>query len=335
MTPSERLKHVKGISRELAKEEWPLIDLTLSQFGLRPDPNWGGGEKETYIINITGTAQDSVLLELAKHLGTASELDTVEPPTFWNQDDARVFISHLATIKEKTTELKDALAKFGIQAFVAHNDIEPTKEWQVEIEAALSTMDALVALLSPGFNESKWCDQEVGVAIGRRVPVVPVKIELDPYGLFGKYQAIQAKGENPTDVTPLIVEALIKKPQIGPKITTRLVGQLAASMSWGNSKRLMAMAITKGSTRVEIILWLCLLIPGLIYSVWRLSSRLEGCPSCGNTSLIPRTSPMAQKFLRENLPEKLVVPVELARPPSRVAQAAGKSLGRLVGRILK
>lgn len=93
--------------------------------------------------------------------------------------------------------------------------------------------------------------------------------------------------------------------------------------------------ITKGSMGVEIILWLCLLIPGLIYSVWRLSSRLEGCPICGSTSPIPRASPMAQKFLRENLPEKLVVPVEPARPPSKASRAAGKSLGRLVGRILK
>lgn len=241
MTPSERLKHVKSISRELAKEEWPLIDLTLTQFGLTIDNKWSGGEKETYIIDIIGTAKDSVLLDLAKHLGTASELDTVEHPTFWKQEDPRVFISHLATLKEKTTGLKEALAKYGIRAFVAHNDIEPTKEWQVEIEAALSTMDALVALLSPGFNESKWCDQEVGVAIGRRVPVVPVKIELDPYGLIGKFQAIQAKGKNPSDVAPMIVEALITKSQVGPKITSLLVSQTEKSMSWDNTKRLVSM----------------------------------------------------------------------------------------------
>lgn len=93
--------------------------------------------------------------------------------------------------------------------------------------------------------------------------------------------------------------------------------------------------ITKGTMGVEIILWLCFLIPGLIYSVWRLSSRHDGCPICGQTALIPRTSPMAQKFLRENLPEKLVVSAEPARPPSKAAHSAGKSLGRLVGRMFK
>jgi hypothetical protein len=93
--------------------------------------------------------------------------------------------------------------------------------------------------------------------------------------------------------------------------------------------------ITKGTMGVEVILWLCFVIPGLIYSVWRMSSRHDGCPSCGQTVLIPRTSPMAQKFLRENLPEKLVVPAEPARPPSKAAHAAGKSLGRLVGRLFR
>lgn len=87
--------------------------------------------------------------------------------------------------------------------------------------------------------------------------------------------------------------------------------------------------ITKGSFGIEVILWLCFLIPGLIYSVWRLSSRHKGCPSCGQTTLIPRTSPMAQKFLRENFPETFVAANATARPPSGFAYSAGKSLGRM------
>jgi hypothetical protein len=152
-----------------------------------------------------------------------------------------VFISHVSAIKDKTAKLKDALAQFGITGFVAHADIEPTRKWQDEIEAALASMDALVALLSPGFNESKWCDQEVGVAVGRRVPIVPVRIELDPYGLFGKYQAIQGKGKNPSELAPLVFEALIQKPNIGLRITSTLVTTLRASPSWSESRRLMGL----------------------------------------------------------------------------------------------
>ena len=94
-------------------------------------------------------------------------------------------------------------------------------------------------------------------------------------------------------------------------------------------------SITKGSMGVEVILWLCFLVPGLIYSVWRLSSRHDGCPSCSQTSLIPRASPMAQKFLRENFSEKQTTAPEHTRPLSKAAHSAGKSLGRIVGRLLK
>jgi hypothetical protein len=238
MTPSERIGHIRGISRELSKEDWPLIELTLRQFGLRTSDDWRGGDKAGYVIDMISDAKDQALLDLAKHLGTASEIEPVASPGFWDVNEARVFLSHVSKIKEKTSQLKAALAEYGMTGFVAHEDIEPTKEWQSEIEAGLASMDALVALLSPGFNESKWCDQEVGVAIGRKVPIVPVRIDLDPYGLFGKYQALQGKGKSPAEVAKLIFEVLIRKPQIGPKITTNLVRMLKESQSWETSRRL-------------------------------------------------------------------------------------------------
>jgi hypothetical protein len=38
--------------------------------------------------------------------------------------------------------------------------------------------------------------------------------------------------------------------------------------TWGSPK-----TYTKGSFALEVLLWLCLLVPGLLYSVWRLASR--------------------------------------------------------------
>jgi len=37
---------------------------------------------------------------------------------------------------------------------------------------------------------------------------------------------------------------------------------------------------TKGSFGLELVLWFLFIFPGLIYSIWRLSSRYKGCPSC-------------------------------------------------------
>ena len=161
MHPSERIKHIKEISKELSKEEWSLLDLTLKQFGLPWTDQWGG-DKENYVIEMVSTADDASLLDLAKHLGIASQLETADEPEFWGDNSARIFISHLAANKAEASQLKEQLEQYGSTAFVAHEDIEPTKEWQTEIESALASMDALVALLAPGFKESNWCDQEVG-----------------------------------------------------------------------------------------------------------------------------------------------------------------------------
>ena len=48
----------------------------------------------------------------------------------WSPDDFRLFLSHVSTIKEKTTGLRSALLQYGTQGFLAHVDIEPTREWQ-------------------------------------------------------------------------------------------------------------------------------------------------------------------------------------------------------------
>jgi len=53
----------------------------------------------------------------------------------------------------------------------------------------------------------------------------------------------------------------------------------------------------RGSIGVEIVLWLLLLVPGLIYSVWRLSGDTNACPACGARTLIPADSPVAVRML--------------------------------------
>ena len=54
---------------------------------------------------------------------------------------------------------------------------------------------------------------------------------------------------------------------------------------------------TKGSMGIEMILWICLIIPGIIYSVWRLASRYSACPLCGAPNMIPADSPRAIEVL--------------------------------------
>lgn len=239
MKVSERIKLIKSIAEFLADENWRIIDLTLRQFGLPTADTWESGDRDGYVIEMINNATDAVLVDLAKHVGVAGEFESATEPDFWADSDPRIFICHLAKEKVCASSLRDEFEKFGVVGFVAHEDIEPSREWQNEIELALGTMDGLVALMHPGFHESKWTDQEIGVAIGRRVPIIPIKLGIDPYGFIGKYQALNASKMSPSDLALNVIELFASKPQIASKISRSLVGKLKRSPNWAKSKLLM------------------------------------------------------------------------------------------------
>lgn len=59
---------------------------------------------------------------------------------------------------------------------------------------------------------------------------------------------------------------------------------------------------TPGSLAVEVVLWCCFLLPGVMYSVWRLSARKSGCAACGAQTLVPIASPVGQRLLAQYQP---------------------------------
>lgn len=235
MTPSERITLLKQIANELQKEEsWSLIDLTLKQFGIPTLENFSGNQFE-YILQQIQFAEDEAINDLAVHLKiNTSNVESEITPSFWRDGYFNLFISHLASDKIRAQDLKNKLEDYSISGFVAHSDIEPTKEWQDEIELALRTSDALVALMIPGFHESKWTDQEIGLALGRDLLIMPVRMGQDPYGFIGKFQAI-----NFTDIDKLaldIFESLLKNKKTSKKITQGILHKFENSGSFHSAK---------------------------------------------------------------------------------------------------
>lgn len=55
-------------------------------------------------------------------------------------------------------------------------------------------------------------------------------------------------------------------------------------------------AHTPGSILIEIVLWICLIVPGLIYSLWRHSARKQVCGACRNATLVPVNTPAGQRL---------------------------------------
>jgi len=108
-------------------------------------------------------------------------------------------------VKQKVDahRLKELLKPYKISGWVAHDDIEPTKHWQKEIEKALNSMDIMIAILTDDFHNSVWCQQEIGSALGRQVEIIPLKfkhrnasgkiVECDPKGFLSAKQACIAQ----------------------------------------------------------------------------------------------------------------------------------------------
>ena len=55
---------------------------------------------------------------------------------------------------------------------------------------------------------------------------------------------------------------------------------------------------TRGSFLIELVLWLMFIVPGLLYSLWRLSTREKVCPACGSPNMVPLDSPAAEHHRR-------------------------------------
>lgn len=85
---------------------------------------------------------------------------------------------------------------------------------------------------------------------------------------------------------------------IGWLVLRQRQGPAQVCMHCGHSGQ--TVAKTPGSTGVELILWLFLLVPGLIYSVWRLHNRRQVCAMCGHDQLVPPQSPAGRKLIAEH-----------------------------------
>jgi hypothetical protein len=236
LTPSQRVNLIKEIGNRLAPEEWPLIDVTLKQFGLPWSDDWRGS-KESYLFEMIQGANDQQLVDLGVHVGlplqeAAPRLD----PPFWRKGMLRLFITHLAANRAYAAQLQEALLRYGISGFVAHNDIEPTQEWQTQIETALATCDALVALLHPNFHQSNWTDQEIGFGMGRGVPVFSVRFGNDPYGFIGRFQAFNGHGKAAEALAAELFDAYRKNKQTQRRMAEVLVGLFEESGSFAEAK---------------------------------------------------------------------------------------------------
>jgi hypothetical protein len=234
----DRLSLIDRIGRTMqARMSYADIGAYLQAFGVDISKRTSGvNSKWVYTKELLADTPVETVIRIADeleipHTHTVTPANETLESSFWEPLHFRLFLSHLSSFKQTTATLQAPLQRYGISAFVAHVDIEPTKEWQDEIEAALYSMDALAAILMPGFKESNWTDQEVGVAIGRGVLVIPIIRGLNPYGFIGKYQGLHAANKTVSKVADGVFRILVASPKTRPKMLSCLVDTTLQSAS--------------------------------------------------------------------------------------------------------
>jgi hypothetical protein len=160
-----------------------------------------------------------------------------QPGGFWpNGRFFRLFISHTSRYKGELHLLRSALGVHGVVGFVAHDSISPTQEWRDVIVSALGECEAMAAYLTDDFRSSDWTDQEVGAAIVRNLLILPLRVDINPYGFMAPIQAMPAKGVDPKVLAGRIADALRVHPSTKAAMAECVVDRFVQSYSFDNAR---------------------------------------------------------------------------------------------------
>lgn len=257
MQALERIDLISRIGRELqSRMGYSDIDAYFGAYGINyKDFQPSSNSKWVYVKELLANVDNEIILTIANELELDHNYSSAIPKeaTVWKSGHFKLFLSHLASFKSNTAKLQQALKKYAISSFVAHEDIEPSKEWLIEIESALHTMDAMAAILMPGFKESNWCDQEVGFAVGKNVLIIPIRRELDPYGFIGKYQGIQAMNKSIGEVAEDIFQTIVNSPKTRGKMLSSLSNSISQSTNIQDATEKVELLKTVNNIPLDII----------------------------------------------------------------------------------
>lgn len=163
----------------------------------------------------------------------------VNPDTlsFWVPGQIRLFISHRDGHKAGAHRLAESLKPYGISSFVAHDTIGPMKKWQREILSGLETMEVLLTYLTADFSESLWCQQEIGFALGKGIPIVSLKLEkADPPGFISDTQALKGDIDSPEGSAAELYTVIAKSLDAHDRLQDGLISAFVASEDFSQAR---------------------------------------------------------------------------------------------------
>lgn len=254
MKLGERIRVITECANSLADRKVSESQLILRTFGAETfdfEDQWNGGQDaDEYFTGQCEAIDSAKLSELHQYLlGEDAAPGRQRRSDMWGDNPVRVFISHCHEDAVFASGVNDILRKTcGIDAFVAHRDINPSAQWRATIRGALDTAHFVVAILHDRFHASQWCDQEVGWALGRDLPVMPVRRQahIGPRfdGFMEEHQDLvldPTRGSGEHYLAWTILENVVKDERTHNIGVDALVEAFVNSPGWNRTRALWAM----------------------------------------------------------------------------------------------
>ncbi len=153
-----------------------------------------------------------------------------------NKHKIKVFYSHTTEYRNTVQRVDNLTSVFGVNSFIAHIGIGPGTEWQQEIFRALDSSVALVAFLNKGFSQSPYCNQEVGWAKARSLPILPLNFGEKSSGMLVSIQSSREFIEKENEAAFEIICWLMNESSNLDVIHSHAIESLATSNDWEQIK---------------------------------------------------------------------------------------------------
>ena len=169
--------------------------------------------------SLIGTEFDSKIQEITRVLSTKAvktgraDLYDKYGESVRSRERVEVFLSYSHNDRALAGKLAAFLREREIDVFLAHENIEISKEWRNEIFKHLRSCDVLLALLTPDFEGSVWTNQEAGYILGRMEKVVPLIVgetDIKRFGFLEAFQGILIKEKSPEQSFKEILNTIVR-----------------------------------------------------------------------------------------------------------------------------
>ena len=86
----------------------------------------------------------------------------------------RIFFSHSTLDLPTVRSIKDEATIAGVEVYIHEDHPEPGTDLTEKLTQAIAASDAVIVLVTANAVPSPFVNQEIGVALGKQIPVIPL-----------------------------------------------------------------------------------------------------------------------------------------------------------------